>query len=324
MTAAPHTRGMPAAAAYPVLRHRAPPPAMDPPTGDAADLCAFVARHQRLFVLTGAGCSTESGIPDYRDTTGAWKGSTPIEYAPFMRDPSVRSRYWARSLIGWRRLGAAAPNPAHHALAAMEAAGHVRLLVTQNVDGLHQAAGSRRVLDLHGRLDTVACTTCRRATPRERWQRQLVELNSGWLELEAPVAPDGDADLEHADFAAFRVPTCRHCGGVVKPDVVFFGESVPRERHLQAADALRSCDAVLVAGSSLMVQSGYRHALAAARQGLPVAAVNLGRTRADSFLALKVVAPVGSALPALVHGLALPPLRPLPALRPKDPTFTSP
>jgi NAD-dependent SIR2 family protein deacetylase len=303
MTAVPHTGVAPRPAGYPLLKHRPAPAPAHPPLGDDADLVGFVTRHPRLLVLTGAGCSTDSGIPDYRDVTGAWKRQTPVEFAPFMRDPVVRCRYWARSLIGWRSFGAAAPNAAHHALAAVERAGHITLLVTQNVDGLHQAAGSQRVLDLHGRLDAVVCMTCRRIVSRADWQQQLVELNGAWLELEAPVAPDGDADLEHADFARFRVPDCRDCGGVVKPDVVFFGESVPRERHTRAAEALRSCDAVLVAGSSLMVHSGYRHALAAVRQGLPVAAVNLGRTRADHLLALKVQAPLSSALPALARRL---------------------
>jgi hypothetical protein len=161
--------------AYPVLRHRSAPPPANPPLGD--DLRAFVESHPRLFVLTGAGCSTDSGIPDYRDATGAWKRSSPVEYVPFMRDPLTRSRYWARSLIGWRSFGVAAPNAAHHALAALERLGHVRLLVTQNVDGLHQAAGSRRVVDLHGRLDAVVCTTCRHVTGRDEWQHELAALN---------------------------------------------------------------------------------------------------------------------------------------------------
>ncbi len=182
MSALPETPGATPAPAYPVLRHRLAPPPADPPLGSAADLREFVGRHPRLLVLTGAGCSTDSGIPDYRDATGAWKRQDPVEFAPFMRDPLVRARYWARSLIGWRSFGTAAPNAAHHALAALERAGRVCLLVTQNVDGLHQAAGSQRVLDLHGRLDTVACTTCRQSLAREDWQRLLEEptrLGSG-------------------------------------------------------------------------------------------------------------------------------------------------
>jgi NAD-dependent SIR2 family protein deacetylase len=303
MTAVPESRQAQLAAAYPVLRHRPAPPVADPPLGNATDLREFVARHPRLLVLTGAGCSTDSGIPDYRDAAGAWKRQTPVEFTPFMRDPLVRARYWARSLLGWRSFGTAAPNAAHYALATLEQAGRICLLVTQNVDGLHQAAGSQRVLDLHGRLDTVACTTCRQSVRREDWQHRLEDLNSSWLGLEAPVAPDGDADLERADFARFCVPACRRCAGVVKPDVVFFGESVPPHRHHQATRALHAADAVLVAGSSLMVQSGYRHAATAVRLGLPVAAVNLGRTRADHLLALKVVAPVGDVLPTLAADL---------------------
>ena len=303
MTAEPDSRQVQFAPAYPVLRHRPAPPVADPPLGDAIDLRDFVTRHPRLLVLTGAGCSTDSGIPDYRDATGAWKRQSPVEFAPFMRDPLVRARYWARSLVGWRSFGTATPNAAHYALAALERAGRVCLLVTQNVDGLHQAAGSRRVLDLHGRLDTVTCMSCRQSVRREDWQDRLEELNSSWLGLDAPVAPDGDADLEQADFARFCVPACRRCAGVVKPDVVFFGESVPPQRHEHARRALQAADAVLVAGSSLMVQSGYRHASAAARLGLPVAAVNLGRTRADHLLALKVVAPVSEVLARLVADL---------------------
>lgn len=290
-------------ATYPRLRHRLAPPAGHAVLGDLADLRDFVIRHRRLVVLTGAGCSTESGIPDYRDSSGAWKGQTPAEFMPFMRDGSVRSRYWARSLIGWRSFGAAVPNAGHHALAAMERAGRVHLLVTQNVDGLHSAAGSRRVLDLHGRLDRVACTSCSHRMGRQTWQEQLEAQNPLWSHLDAPRAPDGDAELVDLDFGAFLVPGCPRCGGIVKPDVVFFGESVPPQRHAQVSAALEDVDALLVVGSSLMVQSGYRHAAAAARAGKPVAAVNLGRTRADLLFQLKLEAPAGATLSALMAAL---------------------
>lgn len=259
-------------------------------------LTAFVEEHRRIFVLTGAGCSTESGIPDYRDRDGAWKRRQPVEFQPFMRDPVMRSRYWARSLIGWRSFGGAEPNLAHRSLATLEAAGRVSLLVTQNVDGLHQAAGSRRVIDLHGRLDRVVCMSCHAGWRRTGWQAHLEQRNAAWSGLDAPVGPDGDADLEGLDFSTFEVPTCPRCGGVIKPDVVFFGENVPRWRHTQATAALASADAMLVVGSSLMVFSGYRYVVAASRLGIPVAAVNLGRTRADHLLALKVERPVGEAL----------------------------
>ncbi len=272
------------------------------PAGAAVDdLRNFVERHHRLFVLTGAGCSTNSGIPDYRDEDGQWKRQRPIELQPFLRDPLMRSRYWSRSLIGWRSFGGARPNDAHHALARLERSGRIGLLVTQNVDGLHQAAGSRRVIDLHGRIDRVACMTCRRTTPRASWQRQLESRNPDWTDLDAPVAPDGDADLEldGVDLVRFDVPDCSTCGGVVKPDVVFFGENVPPWRHTQATAALAKSDALLVAGSSLMVYSGYRYVRTAARLGKPIAAVNLGRTRADHLLTLKVLADVCTTLTAL-------------------------
>jgi NAD-dependent SIR2 family protein deacetylase len=267
------------------------------------NLLGFVDRHRRLFVVTGAGCSTESGIPDYRDENGDWKRQKPVEFQPFMRDPMVRSRYWARSLIGWRSFGRAEPNLAHQALARLEEAGKIGLLVTQNVDGLHQAAGSRKVIDLHGRLDRVVCMSCHAGWRRTAWQAHLEERNASWSGLDAPTAPDGDADLEVVDFSTFEVPACPSCGGVIKPDVVFFGENVPRWRHSQACAALAVCDAVLVVGSSLMVFSGYRYTVAAARQGLPIAALNIGRTRADHLLRLKVESPAGPVLDALACAL---------------------
>ncbi|HET7173497.1 MAG TPA: NAD-dependent protein deacetylase [Nocardioidaceae bacterium] len=270
--------------------------AMADPVEGVARLADFVARHRRLFVLTGAGVSTGSGIPDYRDLDGSWKRRSPIELRDFVHDPLARSRYWARSLIGWRSFGAAEPNAAHRALARLEALGRIGLLVTQNVDGLHQAAGSHRVLDLHGRLDRVVCRDCGLTIPRWEWQQRLGRLNPGWLVLNAAIAPDGDADLEGLDFETFDVPDCPRCGGLVKPDVVFFGESVPAWRHERAMAALASADSMLVVGSSLMVFSGFRYARAAAAAGKPIAAVNLGRTRADDLLTLKVRADVGEAL----------------------------
>jgi len=256
----------------------------------------FIESHPRLFVLTGAGCSTASGIPDYRDRDGQWKRAPPVTFTAFMQELPTRRRYWARSLVGWRRFGHAQPNATHHALAALERQGRIELLVTQNVDGLHQRAGNANVVDLHGRLDTVRCMACDWRGARHDFQHALVERNPDWLHLDAADAPDGDADLEHQDFASFDVPPCPHCGGIVKPDVVFFGENVPRDRVAAAMDACRSADAMLVVGSSLMVYSGYRFAHAAAQAGKPVAAVTLGRTRADALLALKVDAPCEEAL----------------------------
>jgi NAD-dependent SIR2 family protein deacetylase len=247
----------------------------------------FVDRHRRLFVLTGAGCSTNSGIPDYRDADGNWKRAQPVTFQAFMGNEATRRRYWARSMIGWRRFGRAQPNDAHRALACLETMDRSEMLLTQNVDRLHQAAGSTRVIDLHGRLDLVRCMGCERRMPRAELQDELGRLNPSWLDLDAADAPDGDADIESAEFASFVVPACRHCGGVLKPDVVFFGENVPKDRVEAATQHLAQADAMLIVGSSLMVYSGFRFVQAAARAGKPIAAVNLGKTRADDLLALK-------------------------------------
>ena len=266
-------------------------------------LAAFVLNHPRLLVLTGAGCSTGAGIPDYRDANGAWKRSEPMRFQLFVADALARKRYWARSMVGWRTMAQARPAMAHHALARLEAAGHVELLVTQNVDGLHAAAGSAQVVDLHGRIDTVCCLQCGVRSPRRLLQAELLRRNPGWAELPALAAPDGDADLLAHDFADFDVPACTVCGGMLKPDVVFFGENVPRERVSAVRDALARCDALLVAGSSLMVYSGYRFVEDARAAGKPVIAVNQGRTRGDDVFALKLEQEVGAALDALAHRL---------------------
>lgn len=256
----------------------------------------FIAAHRRLFVLTGAGCSTGSGIPDYRDEQGAWKRTPPVTYQAFVGDGITRRRYWARSLVGWPRIAQAQPNAAHRALAALEAQGRCSQLLTQNVDGLHQAAGSRAVIDLHGRLDAVVCLGCGASSSRADVQRRLAEANPAWAGLAAGAAPDGDADLEDRDFATFQVPACDACGGMLKPDVVFFGENVPRIRVDAAMAQLAQADAMLVVGSSLMVYSGLRFVHAAVRAQIPVAAVNLGRTRADDLLRFRMAAPCGDAL----------------------------
>jgi NAD-dependent SIR2 family protein deacetylase len=260
----------------------------------------FVDWHRSLFVLTGARCSTSSGIPDYRDADGKWKRQQPVTYQAFMSEETTRRRYWARSLIGWRRIRRARPNDAHRALARLEAMGRSELLLTQNVDRLHQAAGSARVIDLHGRIDLVRCMNCELRSAREELQDELGRLNAGWLDVEAADAPDGDAELDGADFSSFIVPCCRRCGGVLKPDVVFFGENVPRDRVDAAARHLDEADAMLIVGSSLMVYSGFRFVEQAASAGKPVAAVNLGRTRADALLTLKAEEACEAALAFLL------------------------
>ena len=260
----------------------------------------FISAHRRLFVLTGAGCSTGSGIPDYRDEQGAWKRTPPVTYQAFVGDGITRRRYWARSLVGWPRIAQAQPNAAHRALAALEAQGRCSKLLTQNVDGLHQAAGSRAVIDLHGRLDAAVCLGCGASSSRADVQRRLAEANPAWAGLAAGAAPDGDADLEDRDFATFQVPACDACGGMLKPDVVFFGENVPRARVDAAMAGLAQADGMLVVGSSLMVYSGLRFVHAAVRAQIPVAAVNLGRTRADDLLRFRMAAPCGDALRVLL------------------------
>jgi NAD-dependent SIR2 family protein deacetylase len=269
------------------------------PLPDLQPLADFMDSHRRLFVLTGAGCSMGSGIPTYRDEDGQWMRSPPIDFQAFMGSTAMRARYWARSMVGWRRFGQARPNAAHRALASLEQQGRVELLLTQNVDGLHQAAGSRRVIDLHGRLDEVRCMRCVWRQARGDWQDTLDARNPEWVMLEAADAPDGDADLEGVDFSRFDVPACPVCGGIVKPDVVFFGEIIPAERGARAREALQHADAMLVVGSSLMVHSGYRYVRSAFESGMPIAALNLGRTRADAMFDFKVTAPCAQAFDRL-------------------------
>ncbi len=264
-------------------------------------LIDFATCHPRLLVLTGAGCSTGAGIPDYRDVNGDWKRSAPMQYQLFVGDVSARQRYWARSMIGWRTMSQATPTAAHHALARLDSAGRIALLVTQNVDGLHSLAGSSGVVDLHGRIDAVCCLGCGIRSPRSALQQELARRNPHWATLDAHSAPDGDADLDHQDFARFDVPACVACGGTLKPDVVFFGESVPRERVTAVRTALAAADGLLVAGSSLMVYSGYRFVEDAIAAGKPVAVVNIGRTRADAVLTLKIDHEVGAAMEALAN-----------------------
>ncbi|MGB7298784.1 MAG: NAD-dependent protein deacetylase [Burkholderiaceae bacterium] len=265
----------------------------------ATALQAFIDAHPRLFVLTGAGCSTGSGIPDYRDTAGHWKRPQPMTYQAFTDSEAARRRYWARSLVGWPVIRNARPNSAHHALNTLEATGRISLLVTQNVDGLHQKAGAQNVVDLHGRIDAVICLQCRERSERDSFQQILSEMNPNWATRQVEVAPDGDADIDETDFSDFLLPACTHCNGILKPDVVFFGESVPRDRVQAATTALESSDALLIVGSSLMVFSGFRFARHAAQLGLPIASVTRGVGRADDLLTLKIDSACDEVLPAV-------------------------
>jgi NAD-dependent SIR2 family protein deacetylase len=267
-------------------------------------LFEFASRHPRLFVLTGAGVSTASGIPGYRDANGEWMRAQPIELQAFLGSEHARRRYWARSMVGWPILAQAQPNAAHRALARLGAAGRIARLVTQNVDGLHQRAGSSDVIELHGSIGAVGCLDCGAEHPRATIQRALACENPALADAVAAPSADGDAHLEWDGLDSFRVPACPHCGGLLKPSVVFFGESVPRERVDAASRSLQIADAMFVIGSSLMVYSGYRFCLSAARAGMPIAALNIGRTRADSLLSLKVDVPCGEALTALADQVA--------------------
>lgn len=276
-----------------------------PPLPDLGPLVDLVAASRRLVVLTGAGCSTESGIPDYRSPRAVPR-SRPIQYLEFVRRPELRRRYWARSMAGWPAIAGARPNPAHRALAALEAAGRLDALITQNVDRLHQAAGSRRVIELHGALHEVRCLDCGDVTDRQALQARLRALNPGWAAGGAAPAPDGDAAVASDALAGFRVPACEACGGVLKPRVVFFGESVPRPVVERAFAAVDAADALLVVGSSLAVWSGLRFVRRAAEQGLPIGLVNLGPTRADALATVRVEARAGQVLPRLVARLVSP------------------
>jgi NAD-dependent SIR2 family protein deacetylase len=273
---------------------------------DADALSDTLARYARWFVLTGAGCSTQSGIPAYRDESGAWKHKAPIQFRDFVGSEALRRRYWARSFVGFERVHRALPNGAHHALARFERLGRARLLVTQNVDGLHQKAGSVSVVDLHGQLAEVECLACHARFERAALQAQLLEQNP-WLVCtqlargqSAFATPDGDAELDPRASEDLVVPSCTHCSGVLKPAVVFFGENVPKARIDEAYRALAESDALLVVGSSLMVFSGFRFARRAVDLGKPVVVINNGLTRADTLAALKVEGECGAQLDAAV------------------------
>jgi NAD-dependent SIR2 family protein deacetylase len=240
----------------------------------------------RTVVLTGAGLSTDSGIPDYRGP-GA-RVRRPMTYQDFVATPENRRRYWARAHLGWSRMGHAEPNAGHHALTRAEAAGKVSFLITQNVDCLHERAGHSRLVALHGRIDQVVCLECREVTSRATVQRRLTALNPGWLETHgaARANPDGDVELDETE--GFVVPPCASCGGRLKPDVVFFGENVPKHRVERCYAAVDEADALLVAGSSLTVMSGLRFVRHAAKTGKPVVIVNRGVTRGDDLATVKV------------------------------------
>lgn len=282
-------------------------------TGTGFDRAVDVLAGRPLVALTGAGVSTDSGIPDYRGPGSPRR--TPMTYAEFVSGEAARRRYWARSHVGWSRVRQAAPNAGHGALVALERAGVLTGLITQNVDGLHAAAGSRSVIDLHGRIADVVCLGCRAVTPRAALQERLAALNPGFAEQAgADVRPDGDAELDAAldEVDGFRLAGCARCGGVLKPDVVFFGENVPRDRVARCyglVDALVTDGALLVAGSSLHVLSGLRFVRHAERLRLPVVIVNRGTTRGDGLADVRLDAGCSETLTALAAALPAVPRR---------------
>ncbi|RUO60631.1 NAD-dependent protein deacetylase [Pseudidiomarina insulisalsae] len=268
----------------------------------AAALQNFLITRQPVTLLTGAGLSTDSGIPDYRDAHGQWKRNPPMQHHEFMGDSELRKRYWGRSLHGWPTLYHAQPNAAHYAIAALQRQGLIDTIITQNVDGLHQRAGSDRVINLHGYANDMICMSCcahsQRLDMHERCLAANPDFKVSRLAEETHVAPDGDADIE-VDFSSFVVPECLYCGGILKPDVVYFGDNVPRPRVEQAQQALRDSNALLVVGSSLMVFSGFRFARQASAENQPIALLTRGTTRADQLASLKLDTDISATLQAL-------------------------
>ncbi|BBN11354.1 NAD-dependent protein deacetylase/lipoamidase [Marchantia polymorpha subsp. ruderalis] len=302
---------------YAVKRKELIPEASPPSDHDLRDLYRFVEESQNLVVVTGAGISTESGIPDYRSPNGAYSsGFKPITHQEFLRTAATRRRYWARSYAGWRQFMAAEPGPTHRALAQLESKGRVMRIITQNVDRLHHRAGSTNAIELHGTTHRVFCLGCGELTDRHKFQQRVCDLNPDWaaaveaLEKGEPGSdasfgmkqrPDGDIEIDSRFFQEdFLVPACEQCGGVLKPDVVFFGDNVPKARAEEAMELVMSSDAVLAVGSSLTVMSVFRLIRAAIERGSPVGIVNIGPTRADELASLKIEARSGEVLSRLL------------------------
>jgi NAD-dependent SIR2 family protein deacetylase len=269
------------------------------------DALADLVADGGVVVLSGAGLSTDSGIPDYRGATGSLRRHTPMTYQTFTGDPRGRHRYWARSFVGWRQIRRARPNDGHRAVGELQAAGLLGGVITQNVDGLHQAGGAREVVELHGGLDRTVCLNCGDVADRAELDDRLRAANPHFGPRTDEINPDGDAELPDEVLDGFVMVECRACGdGPLKPDVVFFGETVPRDRVERCFDLVQDADTLLVLGSSLTVMSGYRFVLRAAKLGITVAIVNVGPTRGDAKADVRVDAPLGVVLPALAARVA--------------------
>ncbi|BFM05909.1 NAD-dependent protein deacetylase [Halioxenophilus aromaticivorans] len=279
---------------------------------ELALLTEFIGQHRRLLIITGAGCSTSSGIPAYRDRLGNWLARKPIQHQEFLNQEATRKRYWARSMLGWPNMRDAQPNGLHNTLPAWEQAGRVELLITQNVDGLHRRAGSNKLVELHGRVGRVTCLQCSSFGDRNAVQQRLEALNGELLariaQADVDFRPDGDAEFGGIDYSGLVCPPCAHCGGTLMPDVVFFGGSVPKQRVERCNMAVACADAVLVLGSSLMVYSSFRFCRLARELNKPIAIINQGVTRADDMADLKLelecVAAVEAMRPWITEPLA--------------------
>ncbi|HEU6450815.1 MAG TPA: NAD-dependent protein deacetylase [Gemmatimonadaceae bacterium] len=257
---------------------------------------AELVRGGNVVVLSGAGISTESGIPDYRGPEGKQR-VTPMMYQEFVGSVANRQRYWARSFVGWRRFAAAAPNTGHYAVAKLQRAGLVDSIITQNVDGLHQRAGGRDVLELHGALDRVICLNCGDRSSRVELEERMRAANPDFVAAPHEIRPDGDVVIYDEEVRRFQLVRCLVCGSdLLKPDVIFFGESVPKELVTRCFTEVEGSSALLVLGSSLHVMSGYRFVLRASELGIPVAIVTRGITRGDDQATIRIDAPLGAAL----------------------------
>ncbi|PWB31145.1 NAD-dependent protein deacetylase [Pseudomonas sp. NDM] len=277
---------------------------LDSPIREHLDTLVQAMAEDKFVVLTGAGISTPSGIPDYRDSDGVRRGRQPMMYQEFLSAPESRRRYWARAMLGWPRVRQARPNAAHQALATLQQRGRISDLITQNVDTLHDQAGSHDVIELHGSLHRVLCLDCGQRSPRDEIQRQMEAENPYLSGVDAVQAPDGDTLLDPAFEARFQVPQCPHCAGErMKPDVVFFGENVAQATAARAMAAAENAAGLLVVGSSLMAYSAFRLCRVIAERGKPLMAINLGRTRADELLDLKIEGSCEVLLPWIVEKL---------------------
>ncbi len=274
------------------------------PLSNLEALISALQNKKKIWILTGAGISAPSGIPTYRNDRGEWKSANPIQHNEFINHESYRQRYWARSMVGWKLTGRTKPNAAHHAISALQKTGKVFQIVTQNVDGLHNIAGTENVIDLHGRLSEIKCLICNKVSKRKDYQPRLVNNNPELDDYKATIMPDGDANVENFDMSKISIPACKDCGGVLMPNVVFFGGIVPRPRVEKAFNTLAESDCILVIGSSLKVFSGFRFPRWASQNNLPMYAVNQGKMRGQELFDVILAESCEEILPVIAREMA--------------------